>query len=337
MDWICKRCDYENFAKRIRCFSCDIPKDTPAYSAAAATGRARPAAARDPYEEPYYDYPPPPRARALPPSRERALPPPRERSPFPPRGRAIPPPRERVPLPPRARALPPPRDLPPRDYARDYPPPPRRRALPPRDYPPPRDREYLPPLRERLAPPLRDRLDRDFTRDYPPRNRDRFAAAAGPADEWECTQCGTSNYAHRERCFTCPSSRPRALTVRRGRRSITPEPVDPGDWVCRDCHTNNFRRKDMCFGCKKPKNEVTRRPTIKRGERVMESKDWACRECDNMVNFARRTECYKCKKPRKEVEKERGEFKLGDWKCKDCLCLNVRNVSSVKLHVLIVK
>ncbi|KAL3133450.1 hypothetical protein ABBQ38_007313 [Trebouxia sp. C0009 RCD-2024] len=128
------------------------------------------------------------------------------------------------------------------------------------------------------------------------------AAEAMPEGDWDCSECGTNNFARRGKCFKC--GRPRAKGMVEGQR--------PGDWCCPSCSANNFSRRTECFRCQQPKPEdqgyraQSRRDNFAgsrdRGsfERpVYEAKpgDWDCSAC-GASNFARRGLCFKCGEPK---------------------------------------
>ncbi|KAA6425648.1 MAG: hypothetical protein FRX49_04545 [Trebouxia sp. A1-2] len=137
---------------------------------------------------------------------------------------------------------------------------------------------------------------------------DSFSDSAASVSEgdWGCSECGTSNFARRGKCFKC--GRPRSKGLAEGQK--------PGDWTCPSCSANNFSRRTDCFRCNTPKPEDqgyraqsrrdsfadtrSRSSSSSNFERpVYEAKpgDWDCTAC-GASNFARRGLCFKCGEPR---------------------------------------
>lgn len=81
-------------------------------------------------------------------------------------------------------------------------------------------------------------------------------------NDWECGECGNSNFSFRTECNRCGAPKGRKGRVpsrqwsgndrRAGDRNDAPQPR-PGDWECRQCKKMNFAKRNECFSCKTPK------------------------------------------------------------------------------------
>lgn len=98
--------------------------------------------------------------------------------------------------------------------------------------------------------------------------------------DWICPKCNKINFARREKCFECGTSKPDNIVE-----------MKSGDWKCPDCNEINFARRTFCFKCNAP------RPSQ---DRIIKKQgDWFCPNC-NELNFASRETCYKCNYPKSE-------------------------------------
>jgi hypothetical protein len=55
--------------------------------------------------------------------------------------------------------------------------------------------------------------------------------------DWNCVECGASNFSSRDVCYECRSPR-RQPRLREG------------DWLCPGCSAHNFARRQACHRCK---------------------------------------------------------------------------------------
>ncbi|KAF7727786.1 hypothetical protein EC973_007017 [Apophysomyces ossiformis] len=63
--------------------------------------------------------------------------------------------------------------------------------------------------------------------------------------DWNCTDCGASNFARRTECFKCNTPRPEGVGAPARERR---EPRE-GDWNCPECGVSNFGKRTACFKC----------------------------------------------------------------------------------------
>lgn len=153
--------------------------------------------------------------------------------------------------------------------------------------------------------------------------------------DWLCPQCNTTNYSHRNSCFSC--RRPRTNeTMNSTVESDMPEPqMKPGDWLCPSCNKLNFARRSVCMECDTPKpgggGGGGGASSDSRSE--MREGDWKCPDC-NASNFARRSSCFRCgvRKPASAGGGQggyssqggggrsggSGAANPGDWTCSSC-------------------
>ncbi|KAG0166377.1 hypothetical protein DFQ28_005964 [Apophysomyces sp. BC1034] len=73
-------------------------------------------------------------------------------------------------------------------------------------------------------------------------DRPKFTPREG---DWNCTDCGSSNFARRTECYKCDTARPEGV----GLPARTPREPREGDWNCSDCGASNFGRRTECFKC----------------------------------------------------------------------------------------
>eukprot|EP01127_Copromyxa_protea_P007694 TRINITY_DN175_c0_g1_i2.p1 TRINITY_DN175_c0_g1~~TRINITY_DN175_c0_g1_i2.p1 ORF type:complete len:197 (-),score=20.01 TRINITY_DN175_c0_g1_i2:573-1163(-) len=93
--------------------------------------------------------------------------------------------------------------------------------------------------------------------------------------DWTCSTCEHHNFARREICRNCNTSK-------------TGEKTQAKDWSCPSCSFNNFGRNRACIKCGQPNHPGSDTPsqvTVKPG-------DWVC-PCGEMV-FASRFACRRC-------------------------------------------
>ena len=136
---------------------------------------------------------------------------------------------------------------------------------------------------------------------------------AKPGD-WYCSQCNFHNFARRNYCKECGTSRSgvagEARDSRRGgyggggrggyggggRGGYGGGPrMKPGDWRCGDCNYVNFARRSHCKECnaKKPAESDSHFQIENSGR----PGDWNCPSC-NYLNFAYRDSCGRCHEPK---------------------------------------
>ena len=81
-------------------------------------------------------------------------------------------------------------------------------------------------------------------------------------NDWDCGECGNSNFSFRTECNRCgapkgrggrsPSKKWNGNDRRAGDRNEAPE-TRAGDWECRKCKKMNFAKRNECFSCRTPK------------------------------------------------------------------------------------
>lgn len=71
----------------------------------------------------------------------------------------------------------------------------------------------------------------------------------GRPGDWDCPDCGISNFASRQACFKCSAARPEGA----GGGARAPRPRREGDWDCPSCGISNFASRTECFKCQTPK------------------------------------------------------------------------------------
>ena len=97
------------------------------------------------------------------------------------------------------------------------------------------------------------------------RNRDddrRQSKGTHSRNDWDCGECGNSNFSFRTECNRCGAPKGRkgrgnskqwtGNDRRAGDRNEAPQ-VRPGDWECNRCGKMNFAKRNECFSCKSPK------------------------------------------------------------------------------------
>lgn len=140
--------------------------------------------------------------------------------------------------------------------------------------------------------------------------------------DWVCKSCNNNNFSRRSSCNRCGATRsappddslPDELKSNNnengGLNEGMPEPshmndnhgsnLQDGDWVCPDCSNHNFAKRYKCNRCQRPRPAPPGAPggpggpPINYGEQEGE---WVCKSCNN-VNFARRFSCNRCQLPR---------------------------------------
>ena len=122
----------------------------------------------------------------------------------------------------------------------------------------------------------RDGRDRGHSRDDRGRGRSRDDRGSNRRDrgdnrrqnenhsrnDWDCGECGNSNFSFRTECNRCgapkgrggrgPSKQWTGNDRRPGDRNEGPQPR-AGDWECRKCKKMNFAKRNECFSCRTPK------------------------------------------------------------------------------------
>ena len=117
----------------------------------------------------------------------------------------------------------------------------------------------------------RSRDDRDRGRSRDDRGRGRSRDGRGDnrrqkenhsRNDWDCGECGNSNFSFRTECNRCGASKGRGgrgaskqwtgTDRRAGDRKDAPQPR-AGDWECRKCKKMNFAKRNECFSCRTPK------------------------------------------------------------------------------------
>jgi O-acetyl-ADP-ribose deacetylase (regulator of RNase III) len=112
--------------------------------------------------------------------------------------------------------------------------------------------------------------------------------------DWICPNCNKINFARRDKCFECGTSKPGNIIVE----------MKSGDWKCPDCNEINFARRAFCFKCNAPRPSQDR-TSQKQG-------DWFCSNY-NELNFASRETFYKCNHPKSQQNTNKKiEIIIGD-------------------------
>jgi ATP-dependent helicase YprA (DUF1998 family) len=100
------------------------------------------------------------------------------------------------------------------------------------------------------------------------------ARSGGRPGDWNCPDCGISNFASRYECFKCSTPRPEGVGGDAGAGGAR-SGGRPGDWDCPDCSISNFASRYECFKCGAARPEGAgggeRRPPRERREG-----DWDC-------------------------------------------------------------
>jgi len=100
----------------------------------------------------------------------------------------------------------------------------------------------------------------------------------------------------------------------------------PGDWMCPTCSTHNFLKALKCVG---PECDASR-PTDPK-HFFGGYNDWICSDCGGFCNGKMsQVHCFHCAAPRvgndttgiRLAIQPRSEYKLGDWRCSNCLAHN---------------
>ncbi|KAI7903030.1 P-loop containing nucleoside triphosphate hydrolase protein [Cokeromyces recurvatus] len=117
----------------------------------------------------------------------------------------------------------------------------------------------------------------------------------GRPGDWDCPDCGISNFASRYECFKCGTAKPEGAGGEFGGERRAPRPKRDGDWDCPDCGISNFASRYECFKCgtAKPEGAGGEFGGERRAPRPRRDGDWDCPSC-SAVNYASRTECFKC-------------------------------------------
>ncbi|KAL7312593.1 hypothetical protein PS15m_008345 [Mucor circinelloides] len=130
----------------------------------------------------------------------------------------------------------------------------------------------------------------------------------GRPGDWNCPDCGISNFASRYECFKCSTPRPEGAGGDAGGRQNNSR---PGDWNCPDCGISNFASRYECFKCSTPRPEGAGGDAgERRGPRPRRDGDWDCSGC-SAVNYANRTECFRCQAPKEGGDSYGGDASYG--------------------------
>lgn len=106
---------------------------------------------------------------------------------------------------------------------------------------------------------------------------------ARPGD-WKCPQCENHNYARRTECNKCGGPKQDVSNVPNFRI---------GDWICPTCSNHNYASKDACGRCGHSKPAGVAAP---QATQSMKPGDWICGQCGNH-NFQSRAVCNRCSAP----------------------------------------
>ncbi|MGB2120322.1 MAG: zinc finger protein [Candidatus Poseidoniaceae archaeon] len=108
----------------------------------------------------------------------------------------------------------------------------------------------------------RSRDDRGRGRSRDDRGNNRRQNENHSRNDWDCGECGNSNFSFRTECNRCgapkgrggrgPSKQWTGNDRRPGDRNDDPQPR-AGDWECRKCKKMNFAKRNECFSCRTPK------------------------------------------------------------------------------------
>ena len=108
----------------------------------------------------------------------------------------------------------------------------------------------------------RQRDDRGRGRQRDGKGGNRRQNESHSRNDWDCSECGNSNFSFRTECNRCgapkgrggrgPSKKWTGNDRRAGDRNETPQ-LRAGDWECRKCKKMNFAKRNECFSCRTPK------------------------------------------------------------------------------------
>ena len=105
--------------------------------------------------------------------------------------------------------------------------------------------------------------------------------------DWMCRACNNHNYADKIACNRC--TMPKEVY-------IASTGMREGDWICSSCNNHNYADKTACNKCAVPKSalNITHVGTAGMGfkKRVRDG-EWSCPACQNL-NYASRVFCNKC-------------------------------------------
>lgn len=174
---------------------------------------------------------------------------------------------------------------------------------------------------------------------------DKPAVEEKPGD-WRCERCNFLNFARRNFCKDCGTTKPGYVPSQTPR--VSSGEGRPGDWTCERCQFQNFARRNFCKDCGGSRPGGAPRSggggsygggggnsggggyggggggyggggghrDRQRGPR-MKPGDWRCPDC-SFVNFARRDSCKDCGCERPEREIGQSQGRPGDWNCSSC-------------------
>jgi hypothetical protein len=118
------------------------------------------------------------------------------------------------------------------------------------------------------------------------------------AGDWMCVDCGSNNFAHRQKCHVCFATPD--VKHRCGFdpvKKLEDADVRPGDWQCRTCGHLCYARRRKCFHCLVPREEDVG-PLIPFEHELTLPGDWICLKC-GYHNFQSRSRCHCCGCPHK--------------------------------------
>ncbi|QKF94690.1 zinc finger ranBP2-type protein [Fadolivirus algeromassiliense] len=149
--------------------------------------------------------------------------------------------------------------------------------------------------------------------------------------DWNCPDCGYSNFASRTECLNCKCWRSKALKSQ-------PMEKKKGDWNC-SCGELNFASRTGCRKCGKNKdsNDTNAAQNVsglsnnnKSGQINSKPGDWNC-TCGTM-NWGSRTVCFTCGK-QKDPELTQTSNNTHDDTCVICMERNKDTVITVCGHL----
>ena len=115
------------------------------------------------------------------------------------------------------------------------------------------------------------------------------------AGDWHCNDCGTLNYARREKCYVChtkPDSKRRCTFDAQAKLEQCKFAIRPGDWQCTTCGSICYARRNKCFHCFTCRDCI--RPIVRVSDDLLWHGDWLCAVC-GFHNYKGRTRCHGCR------------------------------------------
>lgn len=87
--------------------------------------------------------------------------------------------------------------------------------------------------------------------------KDVFISKSGlRAGDWICAACANHNYANKTECNKCTATKANETVAIQGQiaqQLNSPTGVRPGDWMCSSCNNHNYANKSACNKCSAPK------------------------------------------------------------------------------------